>query len=84
MTGRTLDDIRSAYPDLGFALYAYEPGGAVTLEVHGLDGKVYPFTGPTEQAVIDKAFPPRDPEPEPAAAPETPSELPTPSTNVFD
>ena len=52
----TLDALRTAHPKLGFALYAYMPGGAVTLEVHDA-GEVYSFIAPTEVAVIDKAFP---------------------------
>jgi len=52
----TLDHLRAAYPALGFALYAYDPGGRVTLEVH--DGKdVFTFSGATEAEVISVAFP---------------------------
>jgi hypothetical protein len=52
----TLDELRALLPALGFALYAYTPGGPVTLEVHAAEG-VFTFTGPTEAAVIDAAFP---------------------------
>ena len=52
----TLDDLRTAHPKLGFALYAYTPGGAVTLEVHDA-GEVYSFVAPSEADVIAKAFP---------------------------
>lgn len=52
----TFDDIRAAYPALGLALYAYEPG-VVTLELLH-DGNTLQFTGPTAQAAIDLAFPP--------------------------
>lgn len=65
---QSLDDLRSAHPDLGFALYAIEPRGAVTLEVYD-DGRVYSFKGATAEAAIETAFP---------------SEPPTPETNVFD
>jgi|APThiThiocy_ev2_2_1041544.scaffolds.fasta_scaffold38821_2 hypothetical protein len=52
----TLDHLRAAYPALGFALYAYDPGGRVTLEIH--DGKdVFTFSGATEAEVISVAFP---------------------------
>lgn len=56
----TFDELRDTFPDLGFALYAIEPGGVVTLEVYD-SGRVFPFVGPigsTAQDVIDIAFPP--------------------------
>lgn len=71
----TLDDARAAFPKLGLALYAYDPGGHVTLEVHTADGQTFPFEGPTEAAVIARAFPslvPAPPEPD------------LPQPNVFD
>lgn len=70
---RSLDDIRAERPELGLALYAYDPGGIVTLEVlHG--GETFTFTGATESDVINAAFPPA----QEAAAP-------PPSTNsIFD
>ena len=52
----SLDELRAAYPHLGFALYAFEPGGDVTLEVHDT-GTVLTTTGPTAEAAIAKAFP---------------------------
>lgn len=56
----TLDDLRAARPGLGFALYAMEPGGGVTLEVH--DGeRLFTFKGSTEEAAIAVAFPPPAP-----------------------
>ena len=67
----TLDELRAERPHLGFALYALEPGGPVTFEVHAGDGQVFAFTGPTEEAVLRRAFPP--------AAPEEPLPI-----NVFD
>jgi len=65
----TLDDLRAANPELGFALYALEPGGPVTLEVMTPDSQVFSFAGPTMEAVLLAAFPPdapapADPEPE--------------------
>lgn len=71
----TLDDARAAFPLLGCAIYAYEAGGSVTLEVISADGQTFTFTGPTEAAVIARAFPSLSappPEPEPTI------------TNVFD
>lgn len=53
----TLDDIRAVRPHLGFALYAYAPGGPVTLEVHTPADGVFTFTAATEAAAIERAFP---------------------------
>lgn len=75
MTHRlSLDDARSAFPKLGLAIYAYEPGQPITLEVHAADGQTFTFTGPSEAAVLARAFPSLTaPDPEPQ-----------PTTNVFD
>lgn len=76
----TIDDARAAFPKLGLALYAYDPGGPVTLEVHTADGQTFTFSGPTEAAVIARAFPslalPPAPQPDP--------EPDQPQPNVFD
>lgn len=65
----TLDDARAAFPKLGLAIYAYEPGGPITLEVIAADGQTFSFTGATEAALIARAFPslaaPVEPEPAP-------------------
>lgn len=53
----TFDELRTANPDLGFAVYAYEPGDEVTLEVTADDGQ-FTFTAPTLEAAIKAAFPP--------------------------
>ena len=53
----SLDEARAGNPDLGFALYGYEPGGAVTLEVHTPDGEVFTWSGATEADVFALAFP---------------------------
>lgn len=53
----TLDDARQKHPSLGLALYAFEPGSDVTLEVMSPDGTIFTFKGPTERAVLDAAFP---------------------------
>lgn len=55
-----LDDLRARYPDMGFAIYALEPGGAVTLEVHAPDGRLYSWKGGSAAEVLDAAFPPAD------------------------
>ena len=53
----TFDELRAAHPLLGFAVYAYEPHGTVTLEVHAPDGATFAFPLATLQAAIDTAFP---------------------------
>ncbi|MGF7008137.1 hypothetical protein [Aminobacter sp. BE322] len=62
----SLDELRAAYPHLGFAVYALEPGGTVTLEVHTPDGQLFTWSAPTVDAAIARAFPPETLEPEPA------------------
>jgi hypothetical protein len=52
-----LDELRAAYPALGFSLFAMEPGEPVTLEIYTPDGQVYSFTGATVAAAIQRAFP---------------------------
>lgn len=56
------DALRAEHPHLGFALYAFEPGGLVTLELH-IDGHVSTFRGASEDDVLDQAFPPEPAEP---------------------
>lgn len=73
----SLDDARAAFPKLGLAVYAYEPGGPVTLEVHAADGQVFTFSGPTVAAVLIRAFPSLVP-------PEPPPQPPEPQLTVFD
>ena len=69
----TLDDARAAYPRLGFAIYAYTPGGPVKIEV--LDGEdIFEFVGATEAEAIKAAFPELDAPPAP----------PTPAPSIFD
>lgn len=68
----TFDDIRAANPELAMALYAMEPSGVVTFEVHTPDGQVFSWTGPTEAHVLALAFPapeqPTTPDTEPPPA----------------
>jgi hypothetical protein len=70
----SLDDLRARHPELGFAIYAYEPGGLVTLEVLTPDGKTYPFKAETAASAAALAFP-ETAEPDPAPA--------TPPTDIF-
>jgi hypothetical protein len=78
-----LDDLRAQHPELGFAIYAMEPRGLVTLEIYTPDGQTYSFKAETEAGVINQAFPPT---PEPVAMtpiePKSISE--TPPHNVFE
>lgn len=55
---QTLDEARAAQPAFAMALYALEPGGPVTLEIITPDGQPFTFEGPTEAAVLSRAFPP--------------------------
>lgn len=69
MTARStclLDATRALYPHLGFAIYAFEPGGPLMLEIHTPDGRIFPFRAPTLEAALAKAFPPEEPPDEPA------------------
>ena len=52
----TLDDIRARFPHLGLAVYAYQPGGDVTLECHAPDGSIFKFTGRTEHEAVMAGF----------------------------
>lgn len=56
-----LDALRAEHQHLGFAVYAIEPGGVVTLEVFD-GGAIFTFRAESEAAVLALAFPP---EPEP-------------------
>lgn len=71
----TLDDARSAYPHLGLAVYAFEPGGPVTLEVHAPNGQTWTFEAPTVASALAAAFPSEE------AAPAPVTEAPI---NIFD
>lgn len=53
------DRLRAEHPDCGFALYAYEPRGPVTLEIitPEADAAPYQFTGNTAAEAMAKAVP---------------------------
>lgn len=59
------DTLRAKYPHLGYAAYAYVPGGPVTLECITPEGQTFKFTGPTMLLAIDAGFPEDDVEPSP-------------------
>lgn len=48
----TLDDARYLRPELGFGVYAYEPRGVVTVEVHQPDGTIMSAVGATESEAL--------------------------------
>ncbi len=77
----SVDDLRRVHPELGAALYAYEPGGPVTLEIHTPDGQVYSFAGDTEAAALALAFPP---EPDEPAVDDGNEDRHVPTINIFD
>jgi len=58
----TLDDLRAAHPQLGFAVYAMTPGEPVTLEVYSGED-VFSFTAATADEALALAFPPEPPAP---------------------
>jgi hypothetical protein len=66
----TLDAVRERFPAFALALYALEPGGPITLEILAPDGESFTFTGPTEAAVLERAFPDMTPA---AAEPDSPA-----------
>ena len=51
------DDLRSAYPHLGVAVYAYGPGEPVTLEIITPDGQIHSRTAPSLTDVLADLFP---------------------------
>lgn len=57
-----IDLARQTYPAIGLAVYAYTPGGPVTLEIHTPDGKIYSISEPTQEACMQRAFPELFPE----------------------
>ena len=67
----TIDDVRARYPALAGAVYFYDPGQPVTLEILTPAGETFSFTAPTVAECMAKAFPeltPTEPEPEQPAA----------------
>lgn len=73
----TIDDVRARYPALAGAVYFYDPGQPVTLEILTPDGESFSFTAPTVAECIGKAFPELTPEP-------TEPEPEEPAASVFD
>jgi hypothetical protein len=53
----SFDEVRRQAVRLGLALYALEPGGPVTLEIHS-EGEVYSFQAESAEEAFTLAFPP--------------------------
>jgi hypothetical protein len=68
----TIDDVRARYPALAGAVYFYDPGQPVTLEILTPAGESFSFTAATVAECLAKGFPelttPTEPEPEAPAA----------------
>lgn len=64
----SLDDMRKAFPTMGFGLYALDPDGLVTLEVYDGD-QVFRFAGRSAEEAAARAFPAGLPEAEPVPEP---------------
>jgi hypothetical protein len=77
----TLDELRAANPELGFAIYALEPGAGVTFEIYTSDGQVFTWKDATAAGAIAQAFPPAPSEPSSEIEPEPESE---PEPGLFD
>ncbi len=48
----SIDILRASFPNRGFAVYAYEPGGPVQVEMIWPDGSRMDATGATEEEAI--------------------------------
>lgn len=53
-----IDQYRAIYPHLGLAIYAYEPGGPVTVEVLAQDGSQFTRQAPTAREALEALFGP--------------------------
>lgn len=72
MSSSDFDQLRAAFPRCGFAAYAYEPGGPVTLEIITSFGEPVAIQAATlaDAIALATAAPPGaapKPDPEPAA-----------------
>lgn len=79
-----IDDIRARYPGIAGALYFYEPGKPVTLEMINPDGDVFSFSAPTVAECVAKAFPELTDVGIPISEPEPTEPQETPVASVFD
>ena len=68
----TFDQIRDLHPHLALAVYAYDPGGEVTVEVISPDGTRFQASGLTLDSILQSLFP--DP----------PAEEEAPEPSIFD
>jgi hypothetical protein len=77
------DELRAKYPHLGFALYAYQPDGPVTLECITPEQQTFTFLGATAEAAMAEGFPEDLQVSASPPAPETSAD-PTTDKSVFD
>ncbi len=70
----TLDEFRARYGPAGFgvAVYAYDPSGPVTVEIHAPDGSIFQASAATAAGAFATLYPEpeiihehRDPDPAP-------------------
>jgi len=78
-----LDAVRSTYPHLGVALYAYEPGLGATLELHSA-GQTFTYRGATVGLAIRAAFPEMFAPPSAPPVDAAPEPPPAPAPDIFD
>lgn len=52
----TLDDARASWPEFGFAVYAFDPVGPVTLEIHAPTGEILTFVEATEADCLGRLW----------------------------
>lgn len=62
----TFDDLRAALPLTGLAVYAFDPGGPLTMELLTPDGRLLAIERATLAECIAAAMPPKPPDPVPA------------------
>lgn len=55
------DELRRTFPDVGFAIYAYDPTGDVALEIHER-GNIHIVEAPTLAECIARIVPVSEPE----------------------
>ena len=59
-----IDEYRALYPHLGLAVYAYTPGGPITVEVLTADGSRFERQGRTAREALEALFGPLPAPPE--------------------
>ena len=57
MLSSSIDEVRTAHPQLGIVVYALTVGGPVILEIHEPNGKLRTYKGETYEELVRTAFP---------------------------